>query len=103
MYKHFFKRFLDFTISLVGFIVISPIFIVVTIFLIFANQGQPFFFQARPGKNGKIFRIIKFKTMNDKKDLQGNLLPDAVRLTKIGKFVRLTSLDEILQFINVGI
>jgi len=71
------------------------------LFLFFANQGQPFFFQARPGKNGKIFRIIKFKTMNDKKDLQGNLLSDAERLTIIGKFVRKTSLDEIPQLLNV--
>lgn len=101
MYKHFFKRFLDFTISLVGFIVISPIFIVVTIFLIFANQGKPFFFQYRPGKNEKIFKIIKFKTMNDKKDANGNLLPDKDRLTKIGSFVRKTSLDEIPQLLNV--
>lgn len=101
MYKNYLKRFFDFTIALVGLICLSPIFIVVTIGLYFANQGKPFFFQARPGLNEKIFKIIKFKTMNDKKDAQGNLLPDADRLTKIGSFVRKTSLDEIPQLINV--
>ncbi len=101
MYKHFFKRFFDFFIALIGLIVLSPIFIGVTIGLYFATQGKPFFFQARPGLNEKIFKIIKFKTMNDKKDSNGNLLPDAVRLTPIGAFVRKTSLDEIPQLINV--
>lgn len=101
MYKHFFKRFFDFIIALIGFIVLSPIFIFVTIGLYFANQGKPFFFQKRPGKNEKIFSIIKFKTMNDKKDANGNLLSDAERLTPIGAFVRKTSLDEIPQLINV--
>jgi len=101
MYKNYLKRFLDFTIALIGLICLSPIFIVVTIGLYFANQGKPFFFQARPGLNEKIFKIIKFKTMNDKKDSNGNLLPDAERLTPIGAFVRKTSLDEIPQLINV--
>lgn len=101
MYKNFFKRFFDFFIALIGLIVLSPIFIGVTIGLYFATQGKPFFFQARPGLNEKIFKIIKFKTMNDKKDSNGNLLPDAVRLTPIGAFVRKTSLDEIPQLINV--
>ncbi|WP_291098297.1 MULTISPECIES: sugar transferase [unclassified Empedobacter] len=101
MYKNFFKRLFDFIIAFVGLIILSPLFIVVMIGLYFATQGKPFFFQARPGLNEKIFKIIKFKTMNDKKDSNGNLLPDAVRLTPIGAFVRKTSLDEIPQLINV--
>lgn len=101
MYKNYIKRIIDFFIALIGFIVLSPIFIFVTIGLYFANDGKPFFFQARPGLNGKIFKIIKFKTMNDKKDANGNLLPDAHRLTTLGAFVRKTSLDEIPQLINV--
>lgn len=101
MYKNYLKRLIDFFSALVGLILLSPIFIMVTISLYFANQGKPFFFQARPGLNEKIFKIIKFKTMNDKKDAEGNLLPDAERLTSIGSFVRKTSLDEIPQLINV--
>ncbi|MNI28593.1 Undecaprenyl phosphate N,N'-diacetylbacillosamine 1-phosphate transferase [compost metagenome] len=101
MYMHFFKRLFDFFIALIGLIVLSPIFIVVTIGLYFANDGKPFFFQSRPGLNERIFKIIKFKTMNDKKDANGNLLSDAERLTPIGAFVRKTSLDEIPQLINV--
>lgn len=101
MYQSFFKRVLDFVAALVGFIILSPIFLIVTIGLFFANQGKPFFFQLRPGKHGKIFKIVKFKTMNDKKDVDGNLLSDAERLTKIGSFVRKTSLDEIPQLLNV--
>ncbi len=101
MYKSFFKYFIDFSVSLLGLILISPVFIVITVCLLAANSGKPFFFQERPGKNGKIFRVIKFKTMNDKRDKNGNLLPDAERLTKIGKFVRRTSLDEIPQLLNV--
>jgi len=101
MYKNYVKRLFDFIIALVGLICLSPIFIVVTIGLYFANQGKPFFFQARPGKDERIFKIVKFKTMNDKKDANGNLLPDADRLTPIGAFVRKTSLDEIPQLINV--
>ncbi|UKB83005.1 sugar transferase [Chryseobacterium sp. MEBOG06] len=101
MYKNFIKRIIDFVSAFLGFLILSPIFIIVTIGLYFANSGKPFFFQKRPGKNGKIFSIIKFKTMNDKKDPQGNLLSDADRLTAIGSFVRKTSLDEIPQLINV--
>ena len=92
---------MDFVAAFLGLLILSPIFIMVTIGLYFANQGKPFFFQTRPGLNEKIFKIIKFKTMNDKKDADGNLLPDAERLTAIGAFVRKTSLDEIPQLINV--
>lgn len=101
MYQSFFKRVLDFVAALIGLIILSPIFLIVTVGLFFANQGKPFFFQRRPGQHGVIFKIIKFKTMNDKKDANGNLLPDAERLTKIGSFVRKTSLDEIPQLLNV--
>lgn len=101
MYKNFIKRFFDFIAAFLGLLLLSPVFIIVTIGLYFANQGKPFFFQRRPGKNEKIFSIIKFKTMNDKKDGSGNLLSDAERLTPIGAFVRKTSLDEIPQLINV--
>lgn len=102
MYKHFFKRFLDFWISLIAFIVVSPILLVVTIWLHFANKGAgAFFFQERPGKDAKIFKVIKFKTMTDEQDAEGNLLPDEKRLTKVGKFVRSTSIDELPQLINV--
>ena len=102
MYKHFFKRFLDFWISLIALICTSPILLIVTIWLHFANKGAgAFFFQERPGKNSKIFKVIKFKTMTDERDSKGKLLPDAVRLTKIGKFVRSTSIDELPQLINV--
>jgi undecaprenyl phosphate N,N'-diacetylbacillosamine 1-phosphate transferase len=92
---------IDFLIALIGLIVLSPVIIVVMILLYFANQGKPFFFQARPGLNEKIFNIIKFKTMNDKKDSQGNFLPDSERLTAVGSFIRQTSLDELPQLINV--
>ena len=102
MYALFFKRFFDFWISLIALICISPILIVVTIWLHFANKGAgAFFFQERPGKDGKIFKVIKFKTMTDERDASGNLLPDADRLTKVGKFVRSTSIDELPQLINV--
>jgi lipopolysaccharide/colanic/teichoic acid biosynthesis glycosyltransferase len=101
MYRKIVKPLLDFFAALAGLLLVSPIFIFVMIGLFFANQGKPFFFQTRPGKNAKLFRIIKFKTMNDKKDTHGNLLPDAARLTKVGQFVRKTSLDEIPQLINV--
>lgn len=102
MYKQFLKRFLDFWIALIALICISPILIVVTIWLHFANKGAgAFFFQERPGKDGKIFKVIKFKTMTDEKDAEGNLLPDADRLTKVGSFVRSTSIDELPQLINV--
>ncbi|HEY9168500.1 MAG TPA: sugar transferase [Lutibacter sp.] len=101
MYKTFFKRILDFIIALLGLLILSPLLLMVTIGLTLANNGKPFFFQLRPGKDEKIFKIVKFKTMNDKKDAQGNLLPDVQRLTKIGAFVRKTSLDELPQLINV--
>lgn len=101
MYKHFLKRILDFCLALVAFILFSPIFILVTLGLYLANEGKPFFFQKRPGRKGVIFSIVKFKTMNDKIDAQGNLLPDDIRLTKVGAFVRKTSLDEIPQLLNV--
>ncbi|TDP59198.1 sugar transferase [Flavobacterium dankookense] len=101
MYKHFFKRVIDFTASLIGFVLVLPLFILIVLFLTIANDGKPFFFQKRPGKNGKVFRIVKFKTMNDKKDKDGKLLSDEVRLTAVGKFVRKTSLDEIPQLLNV--
>ena len=102
LYKNFFKRFLDFWISLVALIIISPLLIIVTIWLHFANKGAgAFFFQERPGKDAKIFRVIKFKTMTDERDAEGKLLPDAQRLTKVGRFVRSTSIDELPQLINV--
>jgi len=101
MYRFFLKRVIDFVVALAGLLIVSPIFLFVLIALAIANQGKPFFFQKRPGKNGKIFTIIKFKTMTDKKDTNGNLLSDAERLTTVGAFVRKTSLDEIPQLINV--
>ena len=102
MYKNYFKRPLDFTLSLIGFIVISPVFGLLWLLLAVANKGAgAFFTQERPGKNERIFRVIKFKTMTDERDSEGNLLPDAERLTKIGKLVRSTSLDEIPQLLNV--
>ena len=101
MYRNYFKRLFDFLASLIGLIFLAPLFLIVTLILAFANNGKPFFFQKRPGKNGRIFMLVKFKTMNDRKDKSGNLLPDDVRLTAMGKFVRKTSLDEIPQLINV--
>lgn len=102
MYKHFLKCVIDFCIALVALVCISPILLVITIWLHFANKGAgAFFLQERPGKNGKIFKVFKFKTMTDERDADGNLLPDTVRLTKVGKFVRSTSLDELPQLINV--
>lgn len=102
MYKHFFKRVIDFTIVLMALLVIWPVLLVITVWLHFANKGAgAFFFQERPGKDGKIFKVIKFKTMTDERDENGNLLPDAQRLTKVGSFVRKTSIDELPQLINV--
>lgn len=101
MYKHFFKRLLDFILSVTAFIVLSPVFVLTILLLFIANNGKPFFRQRRPGKDNKIFKVIKFKTMNDKRGTDGNLLPDSERLTPIGQFVRKTSLDEIPQLINV--
>jgi lipopolysaccharide/colanic/teichoic acid biosynthesis glycosyltransferase len=101
IYSNYFKRILDLTIAIIGFIVLLPIFLIVSIFLTIANNGSPFFFQKRPGQYEKTFSIIKFKTMNNKKDTEGNLLPDIDRLTKAGRFIRKTSLDEIPQLINI--
>jgi len=102
MYKHFFKRFLDFWLSLIILIIISPILIVITIWLHFANKGAgAFFYQERPGKDERIFKVIKFKTMTDECGVNGELLPDSDRLTKVGRFVRSTSIDELPQLINV--
>jgi undecaprenyl phosphate N,N'-diacetylbacillosamine 1-phosphate transferase len=101
VYRLFLKSVIDFTVALFFLVGLSPIILITTIAVYFANQGKPFFFQLRPGKNEQLFKIIKFKTMNDKKDSDGNLLSDAHRLTKIGNFVRKTSLDELPQLINV--
>ena len=101
MYKNVFKPFFDFTAALLGLLVFSPIFIIVYLSLAYVNKGNPFFFQTRPGKDGKLFNIIKFKTMTEDKDKNGLLLPDVDRLTNFGKFVRKTSLDELPQLINV--
>ncbi|MFD2698578.1 sugar transferase [Mesonia sediminis] len=101
MYKSTIKPTLDFLAALIGLLLLSPIFLLVMIALAIANSGKPFFFQRRPGKGERIFTIVKFKTMNDKKDAQGRLLPDAQRLTAVGRFVRKTSLDEIPQLLNV--
>ena len=102
MYKNFIKRFLDFTIAFIALVCLSPILLIVSIWLHFANKGAGIFFtQERPGKDAKIFRVIKFKTMTDERDINGNLLPDCQRLTKVGRFIRSTSLDELPQLINV--
>ena len=101
MYRSFLKGFLDFLAAVIIFLVLSPLFILLTISLFIANKSKPFFLQTRPGKNEKLFRVIKFKTMNDRKDAHGNLLSDADRLTKLGRFIRKTSLDEIPQLLNV--
>jgi lipopolysaccharide/colanic/teichoic acid biosynthesis glycosyltransferase len=101
MYKTIIKSVMDFSIALLGLVILSPLIILVTIGLFISNNGRPFFIQSRPGKNGQLFKIIKFKTMNDKKDNFGNLLSDKNRLTKIGSFVRKNSIDELPQLINV--
>ena len=102
MYKRYFKRLLDFCIALIGLICISPILLVVTIWLLFANKGAgAFFLQERPGKDAKIFKVIKFKSMTDEKDENGKLLPDTQRLTRIGAFIRKSSIDELPQLFNV--
>lgn len=102
MYKHFFKRVIDFTIALVALLVIWPILLIIYIWLTIANKGAgAFFFQERPGLHGKIFKVIKFKTMTDERDENGELLPNEVRLTKVGRIVRSLSLDELPQFINI--
>jgi lipopolysaccharide/colanic/teichoic acid biosynthesis glycosyltransferase len=101
MYKNFIKRSIDFIAVLLGLLVLSPLFVMVTVGLFFANKGKPFFFQIRPGLNEKLFKIVKFKTMTDEKDKNGQLLPDEKRLTTVGKWVRKTSLDELPQLVNV--
>lgn len=101
MYKNFFKRIIDFFASLVGLIILSPVILVVVIILYIQNDGKPFFLQERPGKHQKPFYIVKFKSMTDAKDSNGNLLPDNMRLTKAGKFIRKTSIDELPQLFNV--
>lgn len=102
MYKNFIKRLIDFLIAFCALWIIWPILLAVTVWLHFANKGAgAFFFQERPGKDGKIFKVIKFKTMTDERDVEGKLLPDAQRLTKVGKFVRSTSVDELPQLVNV--
>jgi lipopolysaccharide/colanic/teichoic acid biosynthesis glycosyltransferase len=101
MYPNIFKPAIDFVAALILIICLSTLFLLVTVSLYFSNHGHTFFLQPRPGKNNKVFKIIKFKTMNDRRNKQGNLLPDAERLTAMGKFVRKTSLDEIPQLLNV--
>jgi lipopolysaccharide/colanic/teichoic acid biosynthesis glycosyltransferase len=102
LYRHFFKRLFDICISFVALVCMSPVLLVVTVWLYFANKGAgAFFLQDRPGKDGKIFKIVKFKTMTDERDASGQLLPDEQRLTKVGKFVRSTSIDELPQLVNV--
>ena len=102
MYKHFFKRFIDFSIVLTALLLIWPFLLIITIWLHFANKGAgAFFFQERPGKNGRIFKVIKFKSMTDERDMEGNLLPNEQRITKVGAFIRRTSIDELPQLFNV--
>lgn len=101
MYKNIGKNYLDFFVAFVGLIIMSPIIIIMTVCLLIVNKGNPLFFQNRVGKNCKVFKIIKFKTMNNEKDKQGNLLPDEIRLTRIGSFIRKTSMDEVPQLFNV--
>lgn len=101
MYCFLIKRIFDFLLAIMGLLFLSPIILMLIISFFFSNQGCPFFFQTRPGKNGQLFKIVKFKTMNDKKDNKGNLLSDAERLTKIGAFLRKASLDEVPQLLNV--
>lgn len=101
MYKRFTKRLLDFVIATMMLVALSPIFLLLTFALFIANNGRPFFVQIRPGRNSRLFKIIKFRTMNDKEDAEGILLPDNERLTILGKFIRKTSLDEIPQLLNV--
>ncbi|MDD3744623.1 MAG: sugar transferase [Lentimicrobiaceae bacterium] len=101
MYVNLLKPIIDFLLSLIVLLILSPLFLLITLLLTIANSGNPFFTQTRPGKNARLFKVIKFKTMNEKRDAAGNLLPDAQRLTTVGKFIRKTSLDEIPQLLNV--
>ena len=101
LYRYYIKGLFDFTTGLLAFVMLLPFFFIITLLLFIANHGSPFFFQRRPGKGGRVFLLIKFKTMHDGKDASGNFLPDEKRLTSIGKFIRKTSLDEIPQLLNV--
>lgn len=101
IYKILLKRFIDFVSALIGLIIVFPVLLIIAIALSAANNSSPFFIQPRPGKHGKVFKLVKFKTMNNRRDAQGKLLPDAKRLTRVGKFIRSTSLDELPQLINV--
>jgi lipopolysaccharide/colanic/teichoic acid biosynthesis glycosyltransferase len=101
MYRFFFKRILDFTLSFIAIIILSPLLVILTVIGVFKMRGNPFFVQPRPGKNEKIFNLIKFRTMNNKKDSKGELLPDNKRLTKYGKVLRSTSLDELPELFNI--
>ena len=101
MYRNFFKRAIDILASLAGILVLLPVFLVIIVILYIQNDGKPFFYQTRPGKDQKAFKIIKFKSMTDAKDSEGNLLPDNLRITRTGNFIRKTSLDEIPQLLNV--
>lgn len=101
MYKCFFKRLIDFSIALVFLLISCPMFLIIIVWLYFANKGAVFFLQERPGKDEKLFKVIKFKSMTDERDKDGNLLPDSSRLTRVGAFIRKTSIDELPQFINV--
>lgn len=101
MYRHFIKRLFDFIVALILFIALSPVFVLIALLVPLLTREQPFFFQVRPGKHGKLFRLVKFKTMTEQKDAAGNLLPDMQRMTAFGSFLRKTSLDEIPQLLNV--
>ena len=101
MYKNVIKPFFDYVMAAIAILILTPILLVASILLYFANNGKPFFFQVRPGKNEKLFKIIKFKTMNDKTDANGKLLADTFRLTTIGKIIRKTSIDELPQLFNI--
>jgi len=101
MYRRFVKPVLDFISALVGLLLLSPLILIITVVLAISNNGKPFFYQERPGKNGRIFTIVKFRTMNDKRDTAGKLLPDMDRITPVGAFIRNNSLDELLQLVNV--
>ncbi|HRN54801.1 MAG TPA: sugar transferase [Agriterribacter sp.] len=101
MYRPFFKRFIDIVVAMVVFVLAFPLFVIITILLFIVNRGKPFFLQKRPGKHERIFRVIKFKTMTDERGVDGELLPDNLRMTRVGRFVRKTSLDEIPQLLNV--
>jgi undecaprenyl phosphate N,N'-diacetylbacillosamine 1-phosphate transferase len=101
LHYHFFKPLIDFSVALIGLLILSPVLLIITLLLWAANHGNPFFFQDRPGKNGKVFRLVKFRTMNNRKDPSGRLLPDRERLTPVGRLIRSLSLDELPQLISI--